>query len=257
VDLSIIVPVYNSSKILDELIERILNTIKKIKLVNYEILLINDYSMDESWNKIKFLSKKYTAVRGINLSQNFGQHNAIMAGLNNCKGALVITIDDDLQHPPESLPIILKKLNECDVCYTYYKNRKHKGWKKIVSKINNIVSSFLLDKPLNIYMSSFRGIKKKIVKDIVNFKNPDVYIDGLIIKSTKNIKMVTVDHHARKEGQSNYTFKKLVILWSNMLIDFQFYPIRLSSPFGLTLKFIIKLLRKRNEKPQYNISEFV
>ena len=95
-DLSIIVPVYNSSKILDELIERILNTIKKIKLVNYEILLINDYSMDESWNKIKFLSKKYTAVRGINLSQNFGQHNAIMAGLNNCKGALVITIDDDL-----------------------------------------------------------------------------------------------------------------------------------------------------------------
>ena len=69
--------------------------------------------------------------------------------------------------------------------------------------------------------------------------------------------MVTVDHHARKEGQSNYTFKKLVILWSNMLIDFQFFPIRLSSPFGLTLKFIIKLLRKRNEKPQYNISEFV
>ncbi len=256
--ISVVIPVFNSSGILDELVIRISNTLEKLNYKNnFELILINDFSNDDSWIQIKNLREKYFFIKGINLSENFGQHNALMAGFNNLSGDYVITLDDDLQHPPEFIPKIIEKLNDFDVCYTNYRNRKHIGWKKTVSTLNNVVSSFLLNKPLRIYMSSFRGLKKDIVLKIIKFKKPDVYIDGLIIGLTKNIEMITVDHHARKKGESNYTLKKLFILWSNMLINFSFFPFRSSSMFGIILKLLVKLVRKKNIKPQYEISEII
>ena len=254
--LSIIIPVYNSSEILDELNQKIIKVMEKIKLINnFELFLINDYSKDNSWEKIKKMSKKFPFIRGLNLKKNYGQHNALMAGMNHCNGDYIITMDDDLQHPPEFIPDILKKLELCDVCYTNYRNRKHIGWKKLVSKLNNLVSSFLLNKPLKIYMSSFRGLRKEIITNIIKFKKPDVYIDGLIINETKRIEMITVDHHSRKSGQSNYTFKKLLILWSNMMLNYSFLPIRISSIFGIFLKLLIILFRKKNTDNQFEILE--
>lgn len=256
--LSIIVPVYNSENILYELSDRIFKACKQINLRdNFELLLINDCSIDNSWNKIKFLSKTNNHIKGINLSENFGQHNAIMAGFNNCKGDFIITMDDDLQHPPEFISKILDNLKISDVCYTNYRKRKHARWKTTVSKINNFVSSFLLSKPLNIYMSSYRGLRRFIIDDIIKYKDPEVYIDGLILSSTNNIKMITVDHHPRKEGKSNYDLKKLLILWSNMLINFSFFPIRIVSPFGILLKYFVKIFRKKTLKPQYEIIEIL
>jgi len=254
--ISIIIPVYNSEQILEELIERINNVLKQIYLKDSsEIIMVNDFSMDGSWEKVKDLSKKNSNIKGLNLTENFGQHNALLAGLNLCSGDNVITLDDDLQHPPEFFPDILEKLKEHEVCYTNYKNRKHLTWKKIVSKINNVVSSFLLNKPLNVYMSSFRGLNRKIVLEIIKFKNPNVYLDGLIIESTKNIGMITVDHHARKKGESNYTFQKLLVLWSNMIMNFSFLPLRPASLVGISLKFLIKLFRRDNKKKQFEILE--
>ena len=222
--LSIIVPVYNSSEILRELNDKINKTISKTSLKNeFELVLVNDFSKDNSWEVIKELSKNFSYIKGINLSQNFGQHNAIMAGLSCCTGDKIITLDDDLQHPPEFIPEIINKLNTFDVCYTNYKKRKHIGWKIAVSKINNVVSSSLLNKSINIYMSSFRGFNKKVASEILKYNKPDVYIDGIIIKSTKNIGMITVDHYARKFGESNYDLKKLFILWSNMVLEFPFF----------------------------------
>ncbi|OUX53235.1 MAG: hypothetical protein CBE47_03640 [Pelagibacteraceae bacterium TMED287] len=255
--LSIIIPVYNSSATLEELCERIFNSVKKLGLINdFEIIMINDCSKDDSWLIIKKLSSKLSYLKGINLRKNFGQHNAIMAGLNNCEGEYVITMDDDLQHPPEFFFNILEKLKEFDVCYTYYKNRKHVKWKKIVSKINNIVSSFLLNKQLNIYMSSYRGIKRDVVKKIIINEDANVYLDSFIIKTTKNIGMITVDHFARKKGESNYTLNKLLILWSNMVLNFSFYPLRIASLLGSVLKIIVKILRIGNSnKVQFEIIE--
>ena len=159
--LSLIIPVYDSSEILNELVNKINSSLTKTKLHNnFEILLINDFSHDNSWEIIKNLSYKYEFVKGLNLKENFGQHNAIMAGFNYSSGERIITLDDDLQHPPEFIINIYDKLDNFDVCYTYYKNRQHLRWKKIVSFLNNVVSSFLLNKPFYIYMSSFRGLKK-------------------------------------------------------------------------------------------------
>jgi|TARA_B110000914_G_scaffold212267_1_gene213055 glycosyltransferase involved in cell wall biosynthesis len=253
--LSLIIPVYNAGEIINELNSRILKVITDLNLINsFELIFINDSSVDNSWDQIKSLSFKFSYIKGINLSKNFGQHNAIMAGLNNCSGEKIITLDDDLQHPPEFFSNILSQLEDFDACYTYYRKRKHLKWKKIVSQINNIFSSFLLNKPLNIYLSSFRGFKKNIASEVVNFKRPSVYLDGLILKATKKITMITVDHDARLKGHSNYNFKKLLILWSTMVLNFSFYPFRTASLFGIILRFFVKLFIKKN-KLQYEILE--
>ena len=178
-----------------------------------------------------------------------------MAGLNYSRGDYIITLDDDLQHPPEYIPALIEKLNDFEVCYTNYKNRKHVNWKKAVSFINNVVSSFLLNKPLKIYMSSFRGLSKKIVLQIIKNKDPNIYLDGLIISTTKKIAMITVEHHPRASGESNYNLIKLLILWSNMLINFSFLPLRIASFPGIFLKIIIKMFRKKNNIDQYRIIE--
>ena len=128
-DLSIIIPVYNSQNILPKLINSIYLVLKK-KIISYEIILINDFSHDNSWEIIKFLCSNYKFVKGINLSKNFGQHNAIMAGLNQCKAKNVITMDDDLQHSPNNIiDIYSELLKDFDVCYVNYLDRKHEKWK--------------------------------------------------------------------------------------------------------------------------------
>ena len=140
-DVSIIVPVYNSSANLNKLSKEIRSNVKK--QLNYEILLVNDFSVDDSWNIIKHLSKKNRNIRGINLKKNYGQHTAIFVGLKYARGKKIITMDDDLQHPPKSLNNIIDALDNYDLCYTLYIKRKHLVWKKMVSYINNIFSVFV------------------------------------------------------------------------------------------------------------------
>ncbi len=256
-NLSIVIPVYNSANILNELITRIENSLIKSELKdNFEIVLVNDSSKDDSWEKIKKISAKYSRVKGINLSKNFGQHNALIAGLNYCKGKKIITMDDDLQHPPESIIDLYNSLQSCDAIYTYYKNRRHIKWKKAVSWLNNIISSFLLNKPFHIYLSSFRGFNESVAKEIIKFKKPNVYLDSLILKAAKKIDMITVVHSKRYVGYSNYNFKKLLILWSNMVINSSFKPIRISSLLGFILKIIVKMFKeKEKNNDQYLILE--
>ena len=262
-DLSIIIPVYNSEKIIDNLVDQIIDSVKNIKTINsYEIILINDCSPDNCWEKIKLLSKKYGAVKGISLAENFGQHNAIMAGLKECKGEKIITMDDDLQHPPESIKNLVNELDKnFDVSYTKYLNRQHSFWKKIVSWLNNLISSFLLNKPYDIYLSSFRAFKKKIAKEIINYEGSSIYLDSLILKTTRNISIISVEHRERPHGFSNYGFRKLLLLWSDMIIDLKILPLRIASIFIIIiLPFIIVIRKilffsKRNKENQYIVDE--
>ena len=259
-NLSIIIPVYNSANILEKLINRIEKVMDNNLIKEFEIILINDSSVDESWEKIKILTKKSKNTKGINLSKNFGQHNAIMAGLNECSGENIITMDDDLQHPPESIKDIYNELEKnFDACYTYYLDRKHPLWKKFVSWLNNLISSYLLNKPLKIYMSSFRGFKKNVLEKIIQYKKPEVYIDGLILKATRKISMIYVPHNKRVFGASNYNFKKLMTLWSYMAMNFSIYPIRFGTLIGIIIKYFIviynKIFLKKKINSQYEIKE--
>jgi len=259
-DLSILIPVYNSDKIIEDLVEQIINSVTDIKTVHtYEIILVDDCSPDGCWEKIKSLSKKFNLVKGIRLSENFGQHNALMAGIKYSSGEKIITMDDDLQHSPIYVKDLLSELDKgFDVCYTDYQNRKHPIWKIILSWLHNLTSSYLSNRPYKLYPSSYRGLKKEIANRIINYEGSKVYIDGLILKITKKITIIPVEHYQRPLGSSNYTFKKLVSLWLDTASDFKIFPLRPVTIFVIIIKPIIILYLKittlgKNKKPQYII----
>lgn len=254
-ELSIIIPVYNSSKILKKLILAIFVQIKKnLNLQNFEIFLINDCSQDNSWQVIYELSRKYKNIKGINLKRNFGQHNAILSGLKYCRGEKIIIMDDDFEHPPVYLKKFFYELDDYEVCYTYYLNRKHSFIKKIFSQINNLISSFLLKKPINIYLSSYKAFNKKIKKNIINQSKNYIYLDYLIISNAKKIKMISIQHGKRMSGKSNYSFIKLFKLWSTMILSID---IQINTFRGLIIYFFknILLIFLKKEKKPYVIKE--
>ena len=173
--LSIIIPVYNSELILPKLVQEIEQTLIKSNFEK-ELIFVNDFSEDNSWFVIKKLVNSYKYIKGINLKKNYGQHNAISAGLSFSSGKYIIMMDDDLQHDPSYILNILNELEkDFDACYVKYLKRKHSMWKKFLSNINHITSSYLSSKSTKLYTSSFKGINRKICKIINDDKNFEVF----------------------------------------------------------------------------------
>jgi glycosyltransferase involved in cell wall biosynthesis len=241
-NLTIVIPIYNSSNILEKLILNIYKNLKKLNK-KYEIILVNDASIDGSWLKILKLQSKYKFIKSINLKYNIGQHGAIFVGLKFAKGSKIIIMDDDLQHPPEYILDIYDKLDVYDSCYTSYVKRKHFFWKIIISKINHYFSSLLFDKPFNIYLSSFKGLNLKIKDSMIKEKPRVIFLDALILKYSKKITSIPVKHKPREVGASNYNLTKLIILWFDMIENFHFYPIRTGSFIGIIFYLFVKILR--------------
>jgi polyisoprenyl-phosphate glycosyltransferase len=257
--ISVIIPIYNSENIITKLIDRIVAVLESIEnKLNYEIILINDFSLDNSWTVIENLSKKYEFLKGISLKKNYGQHNAIMCGLKYSSGDIIITMDDDFQHDPQFIKKIYLELknNETEVCYTYYLSRKHSLFKITVSWLNNLFTTWFLGKSFNLYLSSFRGFKRVIRNKLLDFKNSNIYIDGLIIKSTKKISMIPVIHFDRLYGSSNYTIKKLFILWRSMLVNYENDSFKLTNFIRSFLKYFVILFKnKKDHYEQYSIEK--
>jgi undecaprenyl-phosphate 4-deoxy-4-formamido-L-arabinose transferase len=260
-ELSIIIPVYNSANILPVLVKQIQLNLKD-KINSFELFLVNDCSKDNSWSIIKELSSKNSFIKGLNLKKNYGQHNSIMAGLNQCSGDYIVLMDDDLQHPPNRInDIYIELKKDFDVCYVNYIKRKHLKWKIFLSKANNILSSFIFQKkPLHIYTSSFKGFNKKVLKKIIEYKKNEVFLDWLILNYTQSITTIDVDHFKRYEGETTYDIGNLLFLWSNMINIVPILPLRFSSPFLLFLKLFLKIflqrLLKKNTSEQFIISEY-
>lgn len=235
--LSIVVPVYRSAAILPQLVEQIHDEMLKEGLADrFELLLVNDASPDNSWQVIRSLAGRYPFIRGISLRRNFGQHNAIMAGLNHVRGDFVVLMDDDLQHPPHAIGDMIRALSEdYDVCYTNYLNRQHAGWKKLGSRFNDWVATRLLGKPKGLYLSSFKGLRREIVQEIIRYDGPYAYIDGLILDVTRSITTIDIEHQARHEGEGNYNLRRSVSLWLKMATSFSVMPLRLATYAGFAL----------------------
>ena len=250
--LSIIIPVYNSAKILKKLINEINSNLSVKFDKDYEIIFVNDFSKDNSWEIIKKISREFNFVKGINLSYNVGQHGAIFVGLKNSTGDRIIIMDDDLQHPPQSLISIYEQLDKFDACYTLYIKRKHVFWKIFLSTLNNFFSSFIFDKPFKIYTSSMKGVRGD-VKDRFIDHNPKIpFIDSLILKQAKSITNIKVYHQERFEGKSNYDLRKLFILWFDMIENYHFYPLRFGSLIGIISFCAVKIFRIFNEKKSFS-----
>lgn len=247
--LSIVIPVYNSNKTINILVERIREVLSN-KLI-FEVVLVNDGSKDDSYEKCRELARKYSFIKFINLSKNFGQHNAILAGLHFVKGNYIVFMDDDLQIPPEEIPKLINKIEEgYDVVYANYHYKYHSRLRNIGSWINDIMSYILLKKPKKLKITSFFIIKKYLIDEILNYTGPYPYLGGLILRSTDNIGMIDITHEKREYGESNYSFMSLLRLWINGFTNFSVKPLRVSfflgilfSSIGFLFSFFI-LIRK-------------
>lgn len=234
--LSVVVPTYGGERTLPILVDRLR---KALDGQSYEIVLVHDCGPDESWATISGLAKADDRIRGINLRKNFGQHNAVMAGLNYARGGVIVTMDDDLQHSPDDIAALREKLNEgYDVCYARFTSRKHAAWKVFGSKVNDWLARALLGKPKGIYLSPYRCLSRSIRDELVKFKGPSVYIDGLIIAITDNIASVDVAHQERSKGESQYTLRKSISLLLKMATSGSIFPLRLASLLGLLTSFV-------------------
>ncbi|WP_051237561.1 glycosyltransferase family 2 protein [Ottowia thiooxydans] len=240
--LSIVVPVYRSEKILHLLAERI-DSVFGGSNPQMELILVDDRSPDDSWRVIEELSRTYGFVRGVQLSRNAGQHNAIMAGLSVSVGEIVVLMDDDLQHPPEDIPRLVAEIEKGnDVCYTHYRNRKHEAWKKWGSRFNDKVANLLLNKPDWLYLSSFKALHRRVVDEVKKYSGPYAYVDGLILGVTDRIASIDIDHGNRHSGAGNYNLKTSISLWLKMATSFSVFPLRLATFVGLILAAISALI---------------
>ncbi|RJO59851.1 glycosyltransferase [candidate division WS5 bacterium] len=234
--LSVLIPVYNSEKTISRLVEELIRDIAP--MFRLEIVLVNDNSCDRSEEVCIALFYKYKeTIKYYSLAKNVGEHNAVMAGLNRITGDYVVIMDDDFQNPTsEVLKLVDKALNDkCDVVYSYYDEKKHPFFRNLGSRFNDKAANLMLKKPKDLYMSSFKLLNKFLVNEIVKYKAPFPYIDGIILQITDHIGKVKVEHSSRKEGRSGYTFRKLVSLWLNMFTNFSILPLRISIVLGLIL----------------------
>lgn len=246
--LSIVIPVYGSERVLPELVTQVhAMACSQVDVgENYEIIFVCDQSPDNSWNVIHSLSTKQPQVHGILLRMNAGQHNALMAGFAQARGEIIVTMDDDLQHSPSDIPMLLLKIKDgYDVAYARFRTRKHAPWKILGSRLNDFVAGYLLQKPKGLYLSPFRAMKAVIRDEIMNYRGPYVYVDGLILTATRNIATIDVNHYDRFAGDSGYSFRKSVSLWLKMATSFSIVPLRITSLLGMLfagLGFILAIL---------------
>lgn len=235
---TIVIPVYNGAKTIGLLIDELISRMEQKGL---EIVLVNDGSSDNSHDVCLAIFKKYNSiVKYINLARNFGEHNAVMAGLNHSTGDYMVIIDDDFQNPPEEIAKLIDVAiaGGHDVVYSYYAEKQHSLFRNLGSRFNNLVASCLLHKPKDLYLSSFKCMNRFVVNEVIKYKGPFPYVDGLIWRSTRNVGKVLVRHEKRLEGRSNYTLRKLVRLWTNMFVNFSVYPLRMSTFLGIIFSFI-------------------
>lgn len=235
--ISVVIPCYNSEKSIAEVVG--LTKCELLKLgYEYEFVLVNDYSKDNTFNEIKVLCEQDSNIKGINLAKNFGQKKAIFAGLSFVTGDLILAMDDDLQTHPSQISLLINKLNEgYDVVYANYKEKKHSFIRNLGSKFMRFSVKLLSQTPKNFKMSSFWIAKKFVIDSLVSYKGPYPNIVRSFLGSTSSFGFVQVKHFDRKYGTSNYTFKALVKLWTSVL-DTSVVPLRFATYIGIISSLI-------------------
>lgn len=230
--ISFIIPCYCSSQTLENVVKEIKETVTERD--EYEIILINDASKDNTFEVIKQLCSDNSNIIGINFAKNFGQHAALMAGFQYAEGDVAVCLDDDGQTPPSEVYKLLDALDEeTDVVYAKYRKKKHSKFRNLGSTLNAKMTEWLLGKPKGLYISSYFVVKRYVVDEILKYKNPYPYVIGLVLRTTNRIKNVEIDHRERVRGSSGYTMRKLIVLWLNGFTAFSVRPLRLAAGLGV------------------------
>ena len=232
-ELSLVIPVYNGSRTIGALVE---HATKIFGSTSCEIVLVNDGSEDDSETVCAQLARKFPqSVTFVHLSRNFGEHSAVLAGFTQARGRYIAVLDDDGQNPPEEIVRMLDELKRknYDVVYGHYIEKKHSWFRNLGSRFNDRIATLMLHKPKDLYLSSFKVMNRFLVNEIIKYRGPYPYTDGLIYRVTRNIGQIPVEHRVSQSGRSRYTLRRLVRLWLNMFLNFSIKPLRVSVYVGL------------------------
>jgi glycosyltransferase involved in cell wall biosynthesis len=237
ISISVVVPVYNSQDTLVELVERLEVVLSELA-DRFEVILVNDGSRDKSWQAICGLAAEHDWVIGLDLMRNYGQHNALLAGIRQARYDLIVTLDDDLQNPPEEVPKLIRKLEEGhDVVYGTPEREQHGFWRDLASQTTKLALQGAMGAETARDVSAYRVFRTQIREAFAGYGSPFVSIDVLLTWGTSRFAAVQVRHAARQTGASNYTFRKLATHALNMMTGFSTWPLQLASliGFGFTL----------------------
>jgi glycosyltransferase involved in cell wall biosynthesis len=231
--LSIVIPLFNAALTLPTLCQEL----SALAISGgFELILVNDGSRDATEEiALKLTRESRIPITFLSLSRNFGEHNAVLAGLRASTGQYVVTMDDDLQNPPSEVLKLLAaaEAEKRDVMYAIYDRKEHAWWRNLGSRLTNHIADHVVEKPRKLYLSSFRCMTRLVADEVAKSRNPYPYVDGLIFQVTQNAGAVPVRHVGRAQGKSGYTFRKLVRLWMSMLVNFSILPLRLMTLAGM------------------------
>ena len=231
--LSFVIPCYRSADSISQVVHEIIKTVESDARFEYEIICINDCSPDNTYQVLKQLSQENLKIKVIDLSRNFGQHSALMAGFNHVTGDIIVCLDDDGQNPPSEMFKLIDKLDEgYDLVSAKYSKKKHSLFRKIGTKISFAMSSYLVGKPKDIDLNSYYVFKRYVLDEVIKYDNPYPFVHGLILRVTRNMANVEIDHKERQSGSSGYNLKKLFGLWMNGFTAFSEKPLRIASIIG-------------------------
>lgn len=231
--ISVVIPCYNSEKTIKTVVDEIIETVSAKSGYDYEIILVNDCSPDNVYGVITELASENSKIKGLDLARNFGQHSAIMAGFHYITGDIAVCLDDDGQTPACEMFKLIEKLDSYDLVFAEYSEKKHSAFRNFGSKINDAMAQWLIEKPKGLKIMSYFACKRYVIEEVKNYDNPYPYISGLLLRATKRVTNVKINHRERLVGQSGYTIKKLMLLWLNGFTAFSVKPLRIATLAGV------------------------
>ncbi|MFN8592431.1 MAG: glycosyltransferase family 2 protein [Thermomicrobiales bacterium] len=232
VAVSVVIPVYNGAETIEPLLRRLDPVLRQVAS-RHEVILVNDGSRDESWQRIVALTATYADVTGIDLMRNYGQHNALLCGIRRARHDVIVTMDDDLQHPPEAMPALLAKVGDgFDVVYGTPITQQHGLWRDMASQITKLVLQGSMGAETARSISAFRAFRTPLREAFAGYRSPFVSIDVLLTWGTIRFAAVPVRHDPRHAGTSNYTVRKLMTHALSLVTGFSTLPLQFASMLG-------------------------
>ena len=230
---SFVIPCYRSENTIENVVLEIEDTMQSLQIADFEVILVNDCSPDHTFEKIQELAAKDPHITGVDLARNFGQHAALMAGFRHATGQVIVCLDDDGQTPANEVGKLLEKIDQgYDAVYAAYDQKRQTKFRNWGSAVNSKMTEIMLGKPEELVINSYFAMRRFVMEEMLHYEHCYPYVEGLVLRTTKNICSVQVHHRERQQGSSGYTLGKLIALWMNGFTSFSVKPLRLANYFG-------------------------